>query len=115
MSLPYRDCHRPHLDTLMPWADEPVSRWRAVETGKFTNRGVSVARLELWIVTTTDAYDSTRFDSYPDVGEAMRDAREVMTEPDSRGQFRKWEVDDGRPRGTAMAPGGPFDLRRNER
>ncbi|MEV3934385.1 hypothetical protein AB0K52_00175 [Glycomyces sp. NPDC049804] len=74
-----------------------------------TERGVSVSRLELWIVTVTHAYDPVRLHPYPDAAKAISAAQRIMAEEDSRGLIREWEVDDGRPRGTLMTRGGSFD------
>jgi hypothetical protein len=85
-------CHRPHLDTITDWADPPLFTADAVPTGIRTNRGVRVYRLEVWVVETTDAYEPTRLDTYPDQVEAVAAAEETLSEPDSRGVMREWTV-----------------------
>jgi hypothetical protein len=86
------------LDQFVNWCDDPVTRCRAVETGFRTQRGITVARLELWIVETTDAYVPWQVDACRNRADALSRAQLIMKRPDSCGRLREWVVDDGDPR-----------------
>jgi hypothetical protein len=97
---------RLYLDQFTSMSDEPVARWRVLETGFRTSRGLSVSRLELWIVELTDAYDPRRITAYRTEDEALSEAERLRALPDSRGFLREWMVDDGSPSGGPMIHGG---------
>jgi hypothetical protein len=99
-------CRRLHVDHMITTDDETVAAWSAVPTGRHTMRKVRVVRVERWMVETVDQYDPTQVDVYESEEDALAGAEETMGEPDSRGIYRAWVVDDGSPRGEpSMGPG----------
>jgi len=66
---------------------------------------VTVSRMVVYVVEVQDAYDPVRYDVLNSEPDARARAEAVMAQPDSRGQYREWKVDDGRPHGDP--PAGP--------
>jgi hypothetical protein len=98
---------RLHLDQLTAWAGDPLLRATAVLTGIRTNRTITVAPLQLVVMTVTDAYDLPEVTAYHTAEEAMAAAEAAMARPDSRGIIREWRTEDGLPSGqTLLGPGG---------
>jgi len=88
-------CRKPHLDQLIDSHDRQIQAWVAVPTGKFTMRKVRVIEITRYVVETLDQYDPAQHDPYDTEEQAIEAAREVMAEPDSRGIYREWVVDEG--------------------
>jgi len=98
---------RLHLDQLTPWAGPPLLRATAVRTGIRTDRTITVAPLQLVVMTVTDAYDLDEVTAYRTAEEAIEAAQAAMARPDSRGILREWRTGDGLPSGqTLLGPGG---------
>ena len=88
-------CRRVHLDQLIDSHDREVAAWVAIPTGVFTMRKVRVVEVTRYVVVTHDQYNPAQYDPYGTEAEAVEAAREVMAEPDSRGIYREWVVDEG--------------------
>lgn len=98
---------RLHLDQVTAWAGDPIIRFTAVPTGFRTGRAITVAPLQLVVMTVTDAYQADRVTAYRTAEEAIAAANLVKAEPDSRGIMREWRTGDGLPSGqTLLGPGG---------
>lgn len=88
-------CRRVHLDQLIDSHDREVAAWAAEYTGQFTMRKVKIVEVTRYVVVTLDQYDPAQYDPYDTEEQAIEAAREVMTDPDSRGIYREWVVDEG--------------------
>jgi hypothetical protein len=95
-------CRRLHLDQFTNLCDKPVAGWLAKQTGFRTERAIQVARLEVWIVETTDAYEPRELNARRTKLDALNEAERIMALPDSRGVLREWEVDERQPRGGSI-------------
>jgi hypothetical protein len=98
---------RLHLDQLTAWAGDPILRLTAVRTGIRTDRSITVAPLQLVVMTVTDAYEVDEVTAYRTADEAIEAAQAALARPDSRGIVREWRTGDGLPSGqTLLGPGG---------
>jgi hypothetical protein len=99
---------RLHLDQFTAWAGEPVLRARAVPTGVHSARIITVAPLNLIVMTVVDSYEPMVTTAYRTPEEAVAAAERDMAEPDSRGILRDWQIGDGPSGEVLIQPGGGF-------
>ena len=84
--------HKPSLQQYTDWAGKPLLHAAAVPTGVRSHRVITVAPLELVIVTVTDSYAPDEVTGYRTAGDALTAAEQLMARPDARGAFREWNV-----------------------